>query len=149
MTERPTLEPDAPLESGRSEFAEKLAAAIKSKGWSLAETARQVSRRLPEGKRFNAVNLTHYLQGRSQPRARFREALLAVLDMEEVPGAAPVALSPSSQTSPQGVILEPRGHNDLIRIEDQGDGTVRLSIEVLTSWPKAIALLEKLKGDPD
>ncbi|HEV2557530.1 MAG TPA: hypothetical protein VGU45_02790 [Microvirga sp.] len=147
MTERAPRRTHAPPEGQRADFAEKLAAAIRSKGWSLAETARQVSQRLPEGERFNPVNLTHYLQGRSQPRARFREALLAVLDLQDDREAAEFQpeLSSPDPAAKQGSGQTSRGQNDLIRIEDLGDGTVRLSIEVVTSWPKAIALLEQLK----
>jgi transcriptional regulator with XRE-family HTH domain len=126
----------------RSAFAEKLEAAIRSKGWSLAETARQVNRLLPEGQRFNPVNLTHYLQGRSQPRARFREALLAVLDMEDAPKTEVIT---KGQVPAPDALKPVPAHNDVIRIEDLGQGKVRLSIEVVTSWPKAIALLESLK----
>jgi transcriptional regulator with XRE-family HTH domain len=119
-------------------FAERLAESMRRKGWTQAHTAREVTRRLPEGQTFNPANLNHYLKGRSQPGLKYRQALATALDLE--PG-------------PEGFSAGRRGHasalggqaQDGIRIEDLG-GEAHVYVNKRLPWPIALKILDLLQG---
>lgn len=121
-------------------FAEILAAAIEQKGWSQAETAREVTRHLPEGEHFSPVNLHHYLQGRSLPRAKYREALAKALDLDDPPriGRAP------RRRRARPVAEEP---NPTIRLQDMQEGQARLQVDQVVPWAVALRVLEILQQE--
>ncbi|HEY8382521.1 MAG TPA: helix-turn-helix transcriptional regulator [Microvirga sp.] len=121
-------------------FAELLAAAIEQKGWSQAETAREVTRHLPEGEHFSPVNLHHYLQGRSLPRAKYREALAKALDLDAPPRI--VRARRRRRASPAAE--EP---NPTIRLQDMQDGQARLQLDQVVPWTVALRVLEILQQE--
>ena len=67
--------------ASKAEFAERLRLAMERKGWTVADTARQVSRLLGEQDKFGSSHLSHYLSGRAVPRARYLQALSRALDV--------------------------------------------------------------------
>lgn len=131
-------------------FADILANAIEQKGWSQAETAREVTRYLPEGEQFSPVNLHHYLQGRSLPRAKYREALAKALDLDDPPRTGPVPRRRRARPSAEGP-------SPTIRLQDMQEGQARLQVDQVVPWAVALQVLELLqqetgassKADPD
>src|SRR5215211_5190620 len=65
----------------KSDFADRLKAAIERKGWSMSETARRASTFLNEGEKFGRAHVWHYVQGRALPRFRYLEALSLALNV--------------------------------------------------------------------
>jgi transcriptional regulator with XRE-family HTH domain len=132
-----------------SSFGEEIKAAMQRKGWTQAETARQVSQRLPDGERFSAVNLAHYISGRSRPRPKYRDALFAALDLP--PGHAPVVTQSEDERTrtrePSSGRATGRASSS-IRLEDRSDGHVLLQVDVVLPWSAALQILEILKGAP-
>jgi transcriptional regulator with XRE-family HTH domain len=84
--------------SRKAAFAERLKAAIERRGWSLTETARQTASVLGTDATFGRANLSHYLHGRSMPRARQLLALSHAL------GVRPDDLFPAGSLSRVEVI---------------------------------------------
>ncbi len=130
-----------------SSFGQQIEAAMARKGWTRAETARQVTQLLPEGETFNAVNLTHYINGRSQPRAKYREALLTVLDLDPAQMAAADKPVGSDRPMPivPNLIPEDDPKHSIVQIEDLGEGMVRLQIRAVIPWSAALKILELVK----
>lgn len=138
-------EPQPTSNAGRDPngFAEILRAAMDRKGWSQAETAREINRRLPPGRRFSPVNLNHYLKGRSLPRGRYREALMAVLAIEDE-SAFGDKNAPAAPRRRNSETAEPVAHNGGVTLVDQGS-EVLLKIDQRVTWPVALAILNALK----
>jgi transcriptional regulator with XRE-family HTH domain len=119
-------------------FAERLAESMRRKGWTQAHTAREVTRRLPEGQTFNPANLNHYLKGRSQPGPKYRLALATALDLEpEAEG-----FSGGQRGRPAVLGGQPQ---DSIRIEDYG-GEAHVYVNKRLPWPIALKILDLLQG---
>jgi hypothetical protein len=130
--QQPDDRPGASLSSRA--FAERLVSAMRARGWNQAETARQVTARLPPGQKFTAANLSHYVHGRSAPRRAIRQILVRLLDLDSEPGRH--AGTPGARAAP------PPGSN--IHVEDLHDGTVRLIVNDRVPWPTAIRVLRAL-----
>src|SRR3712207_4007572 len=90
--------------SERTDFAERLKAAIERKGWSLSETARQTSTVLGTGARFGRAHVWHYLHGRAIPRKRQLVALSKALEVppHELLGLEP--RGPRQERNPSSVV---------------------------------------------
>lgn len=123
-------------------FGARVAAAIDARGWTLAETAREVSRHLPAGETFNPVNLSHYVHGRSFPRPKYREALAKALDLPDV------ALHRHARKGANGSMSNashPAHERSQLRVQDLGDGTARVQFDQVMPWDDALKLLQTLK----
>jgi hypothetical protein len=129
LAQQPDDGPGASL--GAPLFAERLVSAMRAKGWNQAETARQVTARLPAGQKFTAANLSHYIHGRSAPRRAIRQILVRLLELDAEPRRAPGAAA--------GM-----GLSSNIHVEDLHDGTVRLIVNDRVPWPTAIRVLRAL-----
>src|SRR5215213_11587062 len=77
------------LTAARAAFARGLGLAMKRKGWSISETARQTSSALGGTTKFSTGHLWHYLHERALPRHAYLEALSRALDapLRELLGA--------------------------------------------------------------
>jgi hypothetical protein len=133
------------------EFVKRLHAAMRDKGWNQAQTARAASEHLAPGETFNAVNLSHYLKGRSRPGPRYRRALAKALALGDTPEvrAAPKARRrkrPSTPLKGQATRQQaPDPLRDVLRVDDEGD-YVRLQIDTRVPWSVALKVLDALKG---
>jgi transcriptional regulator with XRE-family HTH domain len=127
--------PGDAIASERTDFAERLKAAIERKGWSLSETARQTSTVLGAGARFGRAHVWHYLHGRAIPRKR---QLVALSEALEVP---PHELLGSEI---RGVPQERDLSTSIIRAEEQGDGTVLLEVSQRVAWSTALKVVRAL-----
>jgi transcriptional regulator with XRE-family HTH domain len=144
---------ESPPIDGRpeDEFVERLHAAMRDKGWTQAQTARAVSEHLAPGETFNAVNLSHYLKGRSRPGPRYRRALAKALALGDTPEMrAPPKAYRRRKTSTPGKDRTARQQapdpsRDLLRVDDEGD-CVRLQIDNRVPWGVALKVLDALKG---
>jgi transcriptional regulator with XRE-family HTH domain len=128
-------------------FAQRLKSAMEERGWGLSETARRVRENLGEGSKFTAANISHYRQGRSFPRPRYLDALSSALGMDKNALVSPdeSAAVLSKGPSPAAAIIEPSGASPHFHIEDRG-GNAWLQINQQLPWPKAIQILQVLKG---
>jgi transcriptional regulator with XRE-family HTH domain len=135
------VNPDRAEDNSRKvAFAERLKAAIERRGWSLTETARQTASVLGTDAKFGRANLSHYLHGRSMPRARQLLALSHAL------GVRPDDLFPAGSLSRVEVISgTPTGIHAL----DQGDGTVTLEVSQRVPWQTALEVMRLLKLPSD
>lgn len=119
-------------------FAERLAESMRQKGWTQAQTAREVTRCLPDGQSFNPANLNHYLKGRSEPGPKYRQALIRALDLE---------FEPEELSALRDHRSTPRGGRapDSIRIEDLGEEAL-VQVNKRLPWPIALKVLDLLQG---
>jgi transcriptional regulator with XRE-family HTH domain len=152
----------------KTEFADRLKAAIDRKGWSMSETARRASDFLNDGEKFGRAHVWHYVQGRALPRFRYLEALSLALDLRPddlMPGEgdggqerpAPKARSsgpaaagkgdraPASEKAAQAATGSAAG---MVHVRDYGDGTALLEISERVPWATALAVLQILKKSP-
>jgi transcriptional regulator with XRE-family HTH domain len=118
---------------------------MEERGWSLSETARRVRENLGEDSKFTATNISQYRQGRSFPRPRYLDALSRALGVDKnallsgQPGKIVALLSEAK--------IEPPGALPQFHIEDRGGGKAWLQINQQLPWPKAIQILQVLKGE--
>jgi transcriptional regulator with XRE-family HTH domain len=154
---------DASNSRRKSLFAERLRVVMTAKGLTVTATARLLQERLPE-KKFNPVNMSHYLAGRSFPRPPILEALSDAL------GVSPEDLAPSATGKPALVASNDRlvapilnGGADrssvstdrdddavasipAFNLEDLASGEAWLQINQRLSWSTVIKILQVLKG---
>ena len=142
--------------ASKAEFAERLRVAMERKGWTVADTARQVSRLLGEQDKFGSSHLSHYLSGRAVPRARYLQALSRALDVRPedlLPHRLPQG-NDISQRVPREGLSRPGADPvrsappvDLVHVRDYGDGTALLQVIQRVPWPTAIEIIALVKGD--
>jgi transcriptional regulator with XRE-family HTH domain len=142
--------------ASKAEFAERLRVAMERKGWTVADTARQVSRLLGEQDKFGSSHLSHYLSGRAVPRARYLQALSRALDVRPedlLPSRLPQGNDTSQRVTREGLSL-PRADSvrsalpvDLVHVRDYGDGTALLQVVQRVPWPTALEIIALVKGD--
>jgi transcriptional regulator with XRE-family HTH domain len=141
--------------ASKAEFAERLRVAMERKGWTVADTARQVSRLLGEDDKFGSSHLSHYLSGRAVPRARYLQALSRALDVRPedlLPNRLPQG-DDTSQRSFEGLSsaradsARAASQVDLVHVRDYGDGTALLQVLQRVPWPTALEIMALVKGD--
>jgi transcriptional regulator with XRE-family HTH domain len=151
----------------KSDFADRLKAAIDRKGWSMSETARRASNYLNEGEKFGRAHVWHYVQGRALPRFRYLEALSLALDVRPddlMPGdsdgaqdrralqstraSAPAATHKTAPGGDKPTQPAPAPANGMVHVRDYGDGTALLEISDRVPWATALAVLQILKKNP-
>jgi hypothetical protein len=125
-------------------FAARLVAAMERNGWSQAETARQVAKRLPPGCRFHRVHVNHYVRGRATPRGERMKAITAALGLTTGAASAGSSVDPSTRSSLKIVIDNARRTG--ISASDMGDGLALLHISETVPWPIALRVLAMLKS---
>jgi len=147
-----------PQSAAKAQFAERLRAAMERKGWTVADTARHVSRLLGEEAKFGSSHISGYLSGRALPRVRYLHALSRALDVQPedlLPGQPPghedearsfggenqevprTSVAPVSATAPV----------DLVHVRDYGDGTALLQVLQRVPWTTALEVMALVKGD--
>ena len=124
-------------------FAARLVAAMERNGWSQAETARQVAKRLPPECRFHRVHVNHYVRGRATPRGERLKALTAALGLTTGAASAVSPVEPSP--SPLKIVIE-NTQKTQISASDMGDGLALLHITETVPWPIALRVLAMLKS---
>ena len=150
----------------KTDFADRLKAAIERKGWSMSETARRASSFLSEGDKFGRAHVWHYVQGRALPRVRYLEALSLALDVKPDELMPLEATRDGNVSSPNGLSSAPalaaeRGRRPagdkqaptaaspssagMVHVRDYGDGTVLLEVSERVPWDIALAVLQILK----
>jgi transcriptional regulator with XRE-family HTH domain len=143
MSEANTIGP-AGRAAGEDAFAVRLLAAMERKGWSQAETARQVAKRLPPGHRFHRAHVNHYVRGRATPRGERLEALTAALGLGS-PGSghagAPIVYEVPASIAVNGA------STSRISARDVGDGRALLEITDSVPWHLALRVLEMLRAE--
>jgi transcriptional regulator with XRE-family HTH domain len=125
-------------------FAARLVAAMERNGWSQAETARQVAKRLPPECRFHRVHVNHYVRGRATPRGERLKALTAALGLATGAASAASSVEPSTP-SPLKIVIE-NTQKTQISASDMGDGLALLHITETVPWPIALRVLAMLKS---
>jgi transcriptional regulator with XRE-family HTH domain len=142
--------------ASKAEFAERLRLAMERKGWTVADTARQVSRLLGEQDKFGSSHLSHYLSGRAVPRARYLQALSRALDVRPedlLPGRMPQGDDASHRAGLETPLsgradpARPTHQVDLVHVRDYGDGTALLQVFQRVPWPTALEIMALVKGD--
>ena len=124
-------------------FAARLLAAMERNGWSQAETARQVAKRLPPECRFHRVHVNHYVRGRATPRGERLKAITAALGLST--GAAGAQSVDPSPPSPLKIVID-NAQKTQISASDMGDGLALLHITETVPWPIALRVLAMLKS---
>jgi transcriptional regulator with XRE-family HTH domain len=124
-------------------FAARLLAAMERNGWSQAETARQVAKRLPPECRFHRVHVNHYVRGRATPRGERLKAITAALGLST--GAAGAQSFDPSPHSPLKIVID-NAQKTQISASDMGDGLALLHITETVPWPIALRVLAMLKS---
>jgi transcriptional regulator with XRE-family HTH domain len=144
-----------PQAATKSQFAERLRAAMERKGWSVADTARQVSRLLGEEAKFGSSHISGYLSGRALPRVKYLQALSRALgvDPEElVPGASGQDPRLGEGAEPDAARAEVRPASsgapvDFVHVRDYGDGTALLQVLQRVPWATALEVMALVKGE--
>ncbi|HEX2135480.1 MAG TPA: helix-turn-helix domain-containing protein [Microvirga sp.] len=143
--------------AAKSEFAERLRAAMEAKGWTVADTARQVARLLGGDTKFSSSHISHYLSGTTLPRFRYLQALSRALDVRPedlLPwGVPPQPDEPSEgdrgrapfQANPDPA--QETASSDLVHVRDYGDGTALLQVLQRVPWTTALEVLSLVKGE--
>ncbi|HEX2135196.1 MAG TPA: helix-turn-helix domain-containing protein [Microvirga sp.] len=149
----------------KTDFADRLKAAIERKGWSMSETARRASNFLSEGDKFGRAHVWHYVQGRALPRVRYLEALSLALDVkpdELMPlepgrngnGSSSALSSATASSEERGRRPSPDKHapaaaspqtSGMVHVRDYGDGTALLEVSERVPWDVALSVLQILK----
>lgn len=132
--------PNAPMGAIKTEFARRLQAAMTAKGLNQAELARRASDYLPNNKMIRD-SVSKYVRGLVLPGPNVLDAMCKVL------GKKPDDLLPSrvGLPSPNSRAAD----NAPLDVRDLGDGMVWLKINQATDWPKALKILDMLKGAGD
>ena len=129
---------------------------MEAKGWTVADTARQVARLLGGETKFSSSHISHYLSGTTLPRFRYLQALSRALDVrpedllpwgvppqpndrrEGEAGPAPVQADDQHQAT---------ASSDLVHVRDYGDGTALLQVLQRVPWTTALEVLALVKGE--
>jgi hypothetical protein len=124
------------LTAARAAFARGLGLAMKRKGWSISETARQTSSALGGTTKFSTGHLWHYLHERALPRHAYLEALSRALDapLRELLGAEHMKGGASAGAS-----------NGYVHLRDCGDGTALLQVAQRVSWTTVLKVTKALR----
>ena len=130
---------------GDDAFAIRLLAAMERKGWTQAETARQVAKRLPPGHRFDRAHVNHYVRGRATPRGERLKALTAALGLAS-PGSAGAG-APIVYETARASPAAKSASTARISARDVGDGRALLEITEAVPWQLALRVLEMLKNE--
>jgi transcriptional regulator with XRE-family HTH domain len=144
-----------PQAATKSQFAERLRAAMERKGWTVADTARHVSRLLGEEAKFGSSHISGYLSGRALPRVKYLQALSRALEVqpeELLPGQPSYGdLRQLGGHDPETLRGEPQPPSaspvDLVHVRDYGDGTALLQVLQRVPWATALEIMALVKGD--
>ena len=135
----------------RRHFAQRLRAAMESKGWTQARTVQEVRHFLGEGERFGAAHMSHYLNGRAIPQMSYLRALSRALEVSEERLLGGTARKPPQQNDdvvivdpdPQGAL---RGRRTSAQVRDADEGEAWLEVNERVPWETALEILRLLKG---
>ena len=144
----------------KSDFADRLKAAIERKGWSMSETARRASTFLNEGEKFGRAHVWHYVQGRALPRFRYLEALSLALNVrpdelmpvesdtehdlrspQSARSSSPVIAKPGSRLAIDKAVHSSGTASGMVHVRDYGDGTALLEVSERVPWATALACI--------
>ena len=130
---------------------------MEAKGWTVADTARQVARLLGGETKFSSSHISHYLSGTTLPRFRYLQALSRALDVRPE-DLLPWGVPPQPDEAPDGDSGEAPLHanadpaqaaasSDLVHVRDYGDGTALLQVLQRVPWTTALEVLALVKGE--
>ena len=117
----------------KRELARRLRRAMDDKGWTDADLARAVRKRLPNTK-FDRAHVSNYMLGKAVPGALYLNAISKVL------GKEPTDLLPKR-------LARGEAAHTPVDVRDMGGGKVYLRINQETTWERGLKILEILKGD--
>lgn len=143
---RPTLnkEPakhlpnDIPRDVAVAEFGRRLQRELIRKGWNQNELAIQASKFMPEGNpEVSRGTISKYINGKALPSPVTLAAVASALGVEPEALVATRGIGSGSDKAPE------------LDVRDVGDGQVWLRVNKQLPWPKAMAILNLLKGDSE
>lgn len=114
----------------KAEFAKRLVQFRTAKRWSQSDLWRRVVERLPDGSKFHRTSISRYESGTNIPAPHLAQVVAEVL------GVSVEQLLPSEDTH----------RTDITSFSEVGGGTVRLTIDKLVSYDKALEVLRLLQS---
>jgi transcriptional regulator with XRE-family HTH domain len=121
--------------AAKAAFADRLKAAIEQKGWSLGQTARQVSRFLDGETKFGPAHVWHYLQGKVLPRRQYLAAISRALGLPPEELVPPVPLARATDSG----VCEARSTSRAATPDEPIDGGRDGSDGLAAARPAAVA----------
>ena len=130
----------------KRQFAERLRAALKRKGWSQARTVEQARRFLDAGERLGPAHLSHYLNARAIPQMSYLRALAQALEVseQELLSGFPDPLRNGMTITVDD--LPPPELHAATEVRDAENGEAWLKLNERVPWETAIEILRLVKA---
>lgn len=123
-------------EAAALQFAQRLQARMIEKGMKQSDLVRATNKFLPVGQSMNRDSVSKYIRGRNIPNPIYATSIAKALGMKPddlLPSRGPLTRDNASDAAAP------------LRMADQGDGNVWLSISMAVPWAVALEVMKLVK----